>query len=225
MGNCCLCYSAYYLALCPSMKSTAHLSIMTNNKKHSLITTIPAPLLMQSLEINVSVEWQKISICALPFRNTEAAERSYQTIRGQAPKGWKGAHVCVWLRLCVNTKHYCEGKVVFLWSVCPSCLQRNLHPPPSHQVRKTSEYSAPPPATFAHWPHSRLETQYLTTDKQLTHLFFLGNPMTCTNLWADCSHSMSPGCTTLHTHTTKLTWRLWHQKRLLSYCEDRKSVV
>lgn len=49
---------------------------------------------------------------------------------------------------------------------------------PSHQVRKTSEHSPPPPppppATFAHWPHSSPETQYLTTDKQLTHLFFWG---------------------------------------------------
>lgn len=44
---------------------------------------------------------------------------------------------------------------------------------PSHQVRKTSEHS-PLPATFAHCPHSSSETQYLTIDKQLTHLFFWG---------------------------------------------------
>lgn len=44
---------------------------------------------------------------------------------------------------------------------------------PSLQVRKTSEYS-PLPATFAHCPHSCPETQYLTIDKQLTHLFFRG---------------------------------------------------
>lgn len=170
MGNCCLCYSAYYLALCPSMKSTAHLSIMTNNKKHSLITTIPAPLLMQSLEINVSVEWQKISICALPFRNTEAAERSYQTIRGQAPKGWKGAHVCVWLRLCVNTKHYCEGKVVFLWSVCPSCLQRNLHPP--HPTRLEKQVS------IQHLPQQPLLTDRIPDLKPSTWQL-INNWLTC----------------------------------------------
>lgn len=44
---------------------------------------------------------------------------------------------------------------------------------PSHQVRKTSEHSSLP-ATFAHCPHSSPETQYLTIDKQLTHLFFWG---------------------------------------------------
>ena len=44
---------------------------------------------------------------------------------------------------------------------------------PSHQVRKTSEHSPLPP-TFAHWLHSCPETQYLTIDKQLTHLFFWG---------------------------------------------------
>lgn len=43
----------------------------------------------------------------------------------------------------------------------------------SQQVRKTSERS-PLPATFAHCPHSSPETQYLTIDKQLTHLFFWG---------------------------------------------------
>lgn len=80
----------------------------------------------------------------------------------------------------------------FHWHVCEVAhrgeKKRILPPPPlspSHQVRKTSEHS-PLPATFAHCPHSSPETQYLTIDKQLTHLFFLGNPMTCTELHAAC---------------------------------------
>lgn len=43
----------------------------------------------------------------------------------------------------------------------------------SSQVRKTSAYS-PLLATFAHSLHSIPETCYLTSDKQLTHLFFRG---------------------------------------------------
>lgn len=49
--------------------------------------------------------------------------------------------------------------------------EKNPPTPPSKQV---SIHHHHPPATFAHWPHSSPETQYLTTDKQLTHLFFWG---------------------------------------------------
>lgn len=72
IGNCCLCYSAsYFLALCPSIQSTAHLSIMTNNKNIHSSQRFQHICNLQTLEINVSVEWQKISICALPFRKAE----------------------------------------------------------------------------------------------------------------------------------------------------------
>lgn len=69
--------------------------------------------------------------------------------------------VCLWS--CTQNKNFFLKRL--LYSISPLS--------PSHQVRKTSEYS-PLPATFAHWPHSSPETQYLTTDKQLTHLFFWG---------------------------------------------------
>lgn len=53
------------------------------------------------------------------------------------------------------------------------CFTGNVSPMKSQQqqVTKTRERS-PLPATFAHGLHSNRETECLTTDKQLTHLFF-----------------------------------------------------
>lgn len=73
---------------------------------------------------------------------------------------------CLWS--CSQQKKQKKGKKRILQSplwVHPTRLEKqvSIHHPHPH-----------PPATFAHWPHSSPETQYLTTDKQLTHLFFWG---------------------------------------------------
>lgn len=51
---------------------------------------IPAPLLLQILEISVSADWQnKLLYLCLAVRNTEVAEHSYGTIRGRLQKSGK----------------------------------------------------------------------------------------------------------------------------------------
>lgn len=77
------------------------------------------------------------------------------------------------LRQCTASLQYHST-----WNTCVSaryCFKftGNLSPMKSQQqqVTKTRERS-PLPATFAHGLHSNRETEYLTTDKQLTHLFF-----------------------------------------------------
>lgn len=85
---------------------------------------------------------------------------------------------------CVQTSLLCKKERKrnkqqnhqLIWQFVKLLIVKKRTPPlpiSSQQVRKTSERS-PLPATFAHCPHSSPETQYLTIDKQLTHLFFWG---------------------------------------------------
>lgn len=61
-------------------------------KKHSLITTIPVPLLLETLEINVSVEWQKIISKFVPWPS-ETQKRQNAAIRQYGGKLQKGGKV------------------------------------------------------------------------------------------------------------------------------------
>lgn len=112
-----------------------------------------------------------------------------------------------WYKTCLSALSLVKEHFIgmFVKLLIEGRKKRILPPPPlspSHQVRKTSEHS-PLPATFAHCPHSSPETQYLTIDKQLTHLFFWGTR------W------LAPSSTLPVAHSTRASWDGEEQTTLL----------
>lgn len=83
------------------------------------------------------------------------------------------SHMC---RKILVSAFFCVKPLCCFFVKLLTLEKKNPPIPPlssSHQVRKTSEHSPLLPS-FAYCPHSSPEIQYLTNDKQLTHLFFWG---------------------------------------------------
>lgn len=191
---------------------------MRNKKSHSRVTMIPPPLLSQTLEINVSTEWQNIIFG--PWRSESQKndnERSVGTVGSRLQNRWKGACVCVWFRLCVHPKHDWKGNVAFIWNVCQKLPAENPPIPPFPQVYPTRLEKQ---VSIQHLPQQPLHTDSIPDLKPSTwHL--INNWLTCFSGEPDDLHQSLGWLLTQQeprphnfTQTTTLTWRLRCQTRI-----------